>query len=62
MCQVMGYELDVPTGAIVRRMSAKDLAKKWQKGMAWKFQDPGPAEYCNAENRRKIPGCIGHDW
>jgi len=62
MCQVMGYELDMPTGKIVRRMSARQFAREWQRSMAWRFEVPGPPYYCDAKNRQKIPGCIGHDW
>src|SRR5579872_596283 len=44
MCQVLGYELEVPSGKIVRRMEAKEFAKLWQHSMAWKFHIPGPPE------------------
>jgi len=42
MCQVLGYELEVPSGKILRRMEPRDFAKRWQRSMAWKFEDPGP--------------------
>jgi hypothetical protein len=61
-CQLMGYELDVPSGRIVGRMSAREFATGWRKSMAWRFQDPGLPEYCDGKNRRMVPGCIGHDW
>jgi hypothetical protein len=45
MCQVLGYELEVPSGRILRRMEPKEFARRWQRSMAWKFHDPGPAEF-----------------
>lgn len=45
MCQVLGYEVEVPSGKIVRRMEAKEFAKRWQHSMAWKFEDIGPPEF-----------------
>jgi hypothetical protein len=46
MCQVMGYELEVPSGRILKRMDAKQLKLDWQKSMAWKFRMPEPPNYC----------------
>jgi hypothetical protein len=46
MCQVMGYELEVPSGRILKRMDAKQLKRDWQKSMAWKFRMPEPPQYC----------------
>jgi hypothetical protein len=46
MCQIMGYELEVPTGRILRRIDAKDLKLEWQKSMAWEFRIPDPPLYC----------------
>jgi hypothetical protein len=46
MCQVMGYELEVPTGHILKRFDAKELKLKWQKSMEWKFRIPDPPLYC----------------
>ncbi len=46
MCQVMGYELEVPTGRIRRRVDAKQLKLHWQKSMAWNFRVPEPPLYC----------------
>ncbi len=60
--QVMGYELDVATGEIVHRMNAREFAKSWRKSMAFRFHIPDPPEYCEANNPKEIPGCIGHDW
>jgi len=45
MCQVMGYEIEVPTGKIRTRMSASELKARWQKSMAWKFVAPFPPNY-----------------
>lgn len=40
MCQVMGYEIDVPTGRILRRMSARELKRRYQGEMAWDLRIP----------------------
>jgi hypothetical protein len=45
MCQVLGYEVQVPSGKILRRMEAKEFARRWQHSMAWKFEDIGPPEF-----------------
>ncbi len=44
-CQVLGYELEVSTDKILRRMEPKEFAARWQHSMAWTFHDPGPADY-----------------
>jgi len=46
MCQVMGYELQVPTGQILKRIDARQLKLRWQKSMAWEFRIPDPPRYC----------------
>jgi hypothetical protein len=46
MCQVMGYELEVPTGRILKRIDAEHLKLEWQKGMARKFRIPDAPRYC----------------
>jgi hypothetical protein len=45
MCQVLGYELSMPSGKIVRRMEPKEFAQRWQRSMAWTFRIPEPAEF-----------------
>jgi hypothetical protein len=45
MCQVLGYELEVPSGEILRRMAPKEFAREWRHSIAWKFQDPGPPDF-----------------
>lgn len=45
MCQVLGYEIAVPSGKILRRMEPKEFAKEWQHSMAWKFHIPDPPEF-----------------
>jgi hypothetical protein len=45
MCQVLGYEIAVPSGKILRRMEPKEFAHRWQHSMAWKFSIPDPPEY-----------------
>jgi len=60
--QVMGYELYVPTGKIVRRMDAREFGKHWQKSLAFRFHIPDPPEYCAPNNPKEIPGCADHNW
>lgn len=45
MGQAMGYEIEVPSGNILRRLDAKQLKMKWQKSMAWRFRIPDPPQY-----------------
>jgi hypothetical protein len=45
MCQVQGYQLSVPGGMIARRMTARELKKRWQPSMAWTMRIPEPPEY-----------------
>jgi len=51
MCQVKGYEIEVPSGKILLRMTAREFAKKWQHSMAWKFQIPDPPEYAKQTSK-----------
>ena len=44
-CQVLGYEIEVPSGKILRRMEPKEFARRWRHSMAWKFQIPDPPEF-----------------
>jgi hypothetical protein len=60
--QVMGYELDAATGAILQRIPAPRFKQAWQPSLAFRFHVPQPPEYCEKGNPRQIPGCIGHDW
>lgn len=45
MCQVLGYEIAVPSGKILRRMEPEEFVKRWQHSMAWKFRIPEPPRY-----------------
>jgi hypothetical protein len=45
MCRIMGYQLAVPSGKILARITARELKQKWQKSMAWQLRIPEPAEY-----------------
>jgi hypothetical protein len=45
MCQVMGYELEVPSGRILKRLSAKQVKREWARFAAWNIQVPGPPKY-----------------
>ncbi len=49
MCQVQGYELNVPDGTIVMRMTARQLKAQWQRSMAWDMRIPEPPEYGAAQ-------------
>ena len=40
MCQLMGYELEVPTGRILNRMTARELKGRYQSRMAWALRIP----------------------
>jgi hypothetical protein len=40
MCQVMGYELDAPTGRILVRMTALEFKRRYQSEMAWPMRIP----------------------
>jgi hypothetical protein len=44
MCQVMGYEIDVRTGHVFRRMDARQFKARWQQAMAWNFRIPESPE------------------
>lgn len=50
MGQVMGYELQVPTGQIIKRIDAKHLKLEWQKSIAWHFKIPDPPKYCSTSD------------
>ena len=44
-CQVMGYEVAIPSGRILRRLTARETKKRWQSSMAWNMSIPGPPAY-----------------
>jgi len=45
MCEILGYELEIPSGKILQRITAAELKKKWQGSMAWKMWIPDRPEY-----------------
>jgi hypothetical protein len=47
MCQVMGYEVELPSGTIVNSMEAPEFKRRWQNEMPWKFEIPDPPEWEN---------------
>ena len=51
MCQVQGYEVNVPTGSIAMRLTARDIKARWQSHMAWTFHIPDPPEYRSAQKQ-----------
>jgi hypothetical protein len=44
-CQALGYELEVPTGKILKRMEPAQFKTEWQKSMLQRFTIPQPPEY-----------------
>ena len=40
MCQVEGYEIDVRSGRILRRMTARELNRHWQSELAFNLRIP----------------------
>jgi hypothetical protein len=47
MCQVLGYELEVPSGKILNRMEPRELKAEWQKSMVQRFMIPEQPQYQN---------------
>lgn len=45
MCQVNGYEIEVPTGNILKKMTAAEFKARWQPSLAFKFRIPAAPEY-----------------
>ena len=45
MCQVLGYEIQVPSGKILQRLTAKELKEKWQHDIGWRMSIPSPPDY-----------------
>jgi hypothetical protein len=45
MCQAMGYEVEVPSGKILKRMTPAEFKAAWQKSMVQRFRLPEPAQY-----------------
>jgi hypothetical protein len=45
MCQVLGYEIQVPSGKILQRLTAKELKENWQHDMGWRMSIPSPPDY-----------------
>ncbi len=45
MCQVLGYELSVPDGRILKRFTASDVSRQWRGSMAWDMHKPDPPRY-----------------
>jgi hypothetical protein len=45
MCQVRGYQLEVPTGRILERMDASELKSRYQAQMAWPMTVPDRPSY-----------------
>jgi len=45
MCQVLGYELSVPAGRILKRLSAREVKQQWGRYAAWDIRVPEPPKY-----------------
>ncbi len=52
MCQVQGYQMEVPGGTISMRMTAHELKARWQRSMAWNLRIPEPAKYGPPQRRQ----------
>jgi hypothetical protein len=44
-CQSMGYEVEVPSGNILKRISPAEFRKEYQKFMEQKYEIPEPPQY-----------------
>lgn len=42
MCQSIGYEVDIQTGKILKRMEPKEFKRLWQHSLAWKYDIESP--------------------
>ena len=45
MCQAMGYEVEVPSGKILKRMTPAEFKAEWQKHMVQRFMIPEKPQY-----------------
>jgi hypothetical protein len=45
MCQALGYELEVPSGKILKRMEPSAFKADWQKSMVQRFIVPEKPQY-----------------
>ena len=43
--QVMGYEVDIPSGRIERTTTAREFKARWQHSMPWRFHIPESPEW-----------------
>jgi hypothetical protein len=43
--QVMGYEVELPSGKIERTMTAREFKARWQHSMPWRFSIPESPEW-----------------
>jgi hypothetical protein len=55
MCQVLGYELSVPDGRILKRFTASQVRQHWRGSMAWHMHIPGPPSYCPPQKTPLMP-------
>ena len=45
MCQVLGYEIEVNTGTMLKRLTARQVGHAWQHSLAWRLRVPDPPVY-----------------
>ena len=45
MCQVLGYQLSVPDGRILKRLTAPEVKTQWCDLMGWDMNVPDPPQY-----------------
>jgi hypothetical protein len=43
--EVLGYQLSVPDGRILKRLTARQMKTQWRDLMAWHMHIPDPPEY-----------------
>jgi len=55
MCQVEGYEIDVRSGRILRRMTARELKRRWQSKLAWNLRIPDPPYLKSKTSNAAVP-------
>ena len=49
MCQILGYEVSVPDGEIVARLSAQQAKQRWSEYAAWDIRIPEQPRYGPAQ-------------
>ena len=45
MCQVLGYQLGLPDGSILKKLTAQQVKTEWGNMMGWAMYVPDPPIY-----------------